>query len=208
MKNYFELIRRCLKENRKKGSDIYYESHHIIPKSFNKESSTVLLTPEEHYLAHEYLAKFWKNHSVYGKKMLWAFHRMCFRNKVELTKEQYGQARRLLQPLWKSDKTLNHKQKISLALKGNINNSSRVFKGMKSDITIEGRKKLSRAISKRNKRKKYASKGPYTVIKKSGEKTSAESFQDLSDIVGIPVATLQYRYKNKFNIFIKDWKII
>ena len=69
MDEYFKLIRQVLQESRSKGEGVYYEAHHIIPKSFSKKSSTILLTPEEHYLAHKYLAENWKNHSPYGKKM-------------------------------------------------------------------------------------------------------------------------------------------
>lgn len=207
MEEYFKLIRSCLKQNRGKGKGVYYESHHIIPQSFNKKSTTVLLTPEEHYLAHKYLAEYWKEHSVYGKKMLWAFHRLAYDKGRKLTKEQYGEARRLLQPLWKAEKTISHKEKISLALKGNTNNSSRVFKGMKSDMTNEGRKRLSKAISKRNRGLKLASKGPYTYTSEDGITYIADSFQDLSKMISIPYATLQYRYSKHKGKMIKGWKI-
>lgn len=207
MDEYFKLVKQILQENRKKGEGIYYEAHHIIPKSFNKESSTVLLTPEEHFEAHRLFAKYWKEHSVYGKKMLWAFHRLAYDKGRKLTKEQYGEARRLLQPLWKASKTLKHKEKISLALKGNTNNSSRVFKGMKSTITEKGRKDLSTAISKRNKGKKLASKGPYTYTDTTGYQVTEMSFQDISNIVDIPYATLQHRHKKNKGKMIKGWKI-
>lgn len=207
MEGYFKLIRSCLKQNREKGKGVYYESHHIIPQSFNKESTTVLLTPEEHYLAHKYLAEYWKEHSVYGKKMLWAFHRLAYDKGRKLTKEQYGEARRLLQPLWKAEKTISHKEKISLALKGNTNNSSRVFKGMKSDITEEGRKKLSRQTAKRQIGKKQWFGGPYTVIKETGENFTANSFPDLSSISGIKMTTLQRRYTTSKGKMIRGWKI-
>ena len=207
MDEYFKLIRQVLQESRSKGEGVYYEAHHIVPKSFSKKSSTALLTPEEHYLAHKYLAEYWKNHSTYGKKMLWAFHRLAYDKGRKLTKEQYGEARRLLQPLWKASKTLKHREKISLAMKGNTNNSSRVFKGMKSSITEEGRKELSNAISERNKGKKLASKGPYTYTDTSGRSITEMSFQDISNKVNIPYATLQHRFNKNKGKIIKDWKI-
>lgn len=207
MQQYFKLIRQALSECRTKGNEIYYELHHIVPKSFNKKSTTVLLTPEEHYLAHKYLAEFWKDHSVYGKKMLWAFHRLAYDKGRKLTKEQYGEARRLLQPLWKADKTLQHKKKISLALKGNTNNSSRVFKGMKSDITEEGRQKLSKLTSERQKGGKQWYGGPYTVEFVSGEKFTEVSYPELSDVSGIKITTLQKRYATNKGKMIKGWKI-
>lgn len=211
MKEYFKLIKEVLNQNRIKGNGIYYEAHHIVPKSFNKKSTTVLLTPEEHYLAHKYLAEFWKDHSTYGKKMLWAFHRLAYDKGRKLTKEQYGEARRLLQPLWKADKSLEHKEKISLALKGNTNNSSRVFKGMKSDMTEEGRKKLAEVRVKLQKGKKglsaQASKGPYTVEYEDGTKITKGSYPELVKATGIKYSTLQHRHKKGTDMFLKGWKI-
>ena len=111
MHEYFQIIRQALSEGRKKGIT-YYEAHHIVPRSFGKQSSTVLLTPEEHYRCHKLLAEYFKQHSVYGKKMLWAFHRISYDGKHKLTEEQYGEARRILQSLWKADKTDAHKENI------------------------------------------------------------------------------------------------
>ena len=70
MKQYFKLIREILQEGRKKNEGIYYEAHHIIPQSFGKKSTTVLLTPEEHFTVHKILAEYWKDHSIYEKKKI------------------------------------------------------------------------------------------------------------------------------------------
>ena len=207
MEQYFKLIRKILSKNRKKREGTYYEAHHIIPKSFNKKSSTVLLTPEEHFLAHKYLAEYWKTHSTYGKKMLWAFHRLAYNKGRKLTREQYGEVRRLLLPLWKASKTLKHREKISLALKGNTNNSTRVFKGMKSDISEEGRERLSKQTSKRLKGGKQWYGGPYTVTFETGETHTELSFPELSKISGIKMTTLQKRYTTNKGKLVKGWKI-
>jgi len=53
LKNYFAIVRKAIAENRKKGQGVYYECHHIVPTSFGKKSSTVLLTAEEHYKVHK-----------------------------------------------------------------------------------------------------------------------------------------------------------
>ena len=110
MNEYFKLIRQVLQKKRSKEEGLYYEAHHIVPKSFNKKSSTVLLTPEEHYKAHKYLAEYWKDHLIYGRKMLWAFHRISYDGKRNLTEEEYGEARRILLPLWKRKKSKKHKK--------------------------------------------------------------------------------------------------
>lgn len=211
MQKYFKLLRQVLAENRKKGEGTYYEAHHIVPKSFNKTSSTVILTPEEHYLAHKFLAEYWKGHSVYGNKMLWAYHRISYDKGRKLTKEEYGEARRILQTLWNRPKTVEHKQKLSKALQGNTNNSSRVFKGMKSSISKEGREKLAEARRKYQTGKTglqaQASKGPYTVEFTNGVKVTEGSYPELSRKTGLKYSTLQYRYVNKRGIFMKGWKI-
>lgn len=209
MEQYFRLIRQVLEEERQKGQGAYYEAHHIIPKSFGKKSTTVLLTPEEHYMAHKLLAEYWKEHSVYGRKMLWAFHRISYDGKRQITKEEYGEARRILQDLWKSDKSISHKEKISIALKGNTNNSSRVFKGMKSSMTQEGKDSLSKQTAERLKGGKQWSGGPYTVEFETGEVITRTSYPDLALATGIKWTTLQKRLVDSKNPgkYLKGWRI-
>ena len=112
LKKYFQIIRKALSENRLKGS-VYYEAHHIVPKSFNKKSGTVLLTPQEHYGCHRILAQELGKHSTYGQKMLWAFHRLAYDKRRKLTADEYAEARLILMPLWKRKFTEEHKQKIT-----------------------------------------------------------------------------------------------
>jgi hypothetical protein len=98
--------------------------------------------------------------------MLWAFHRISYDGKRKLTKEEYGEARRFLQDLWKSEKSISHKEKIAIALKGNTNNSTRVFKGMKSDMTEEGRASLSKKTTERLKEISSGQEGPIQLNSK------------------------------------------
>jgi len=207
MKEYFKIIRKALSESREKNQGIYYESHHIIPKSFNKQSKTVLLTPEEHYIVHKLLAEYWKDHFLYSKKMLWAFHRLSYDNKRKISKEEYGEARRILQKLWRSEKTITHKEKISISMKGNTNNSTRVFKGMKSNMTLEGKNKISKIVKERQIGNKQWFKGPYSLEYLSGEIITELSLPDLSKRTGISISTLQYRVKKHTNKFIKGFKV-
>lgn len=63
--HYKKLVRRAISDNRVKlkkshKNYIYYESHHIIPKSLggtNVSSNIVLLTAREHFVAHILLVK-------------------------------------------------------------------------------------------------------------------------------------------------------
>lgn len=57
---YFNIIRAAQSEQRAKGSGVYYEKHHIIPKSCGGSDdllNLVLLTAREHFVAHMLLTK-------------------------------------------------------------------------------------------------------------------------------------------------------
>jgi len=235
MYEYFQIIRQALSEGREKGST-YYEAHHIIPRSFGKQSSTVLLTPEEHYRCHRLLAEYFKHHSTYGKKMLWAFHRMSYDGRRELTEEQFGEARRILQKLWKADKTATHKENIRKTRAGKKTivhpetneikyvlaeelqewvsrgwENTNYKKGRTGLISEAGSQKLAEARRRGQTGKTglsaQAAKGPYTVEFQDGRKYTEGSYPQLSKAVGIPLVTLQYRYVHKKGQMFKGWSI-
>lgn len=55
---YDDLMQRG--QTRSKNDGIYYESHHIYPRCLggtNEKTNLTLLTPEEHYVAHQLLVK-------------------------------------------------------------------------------------------------------------------------------------------------------
>jgi hypothetical protein len=75
---YNKIITKAKLENRKKSNSVYYEAHHIKPKSFGGEGdcrninhpNIVLLTPKEHYIAHLLLTAIYPN-SPAMYKALW-----------------------------------------------------------------------------------------------------------------------------------------
>lgn len=74
---YQNLISKAIKAKRVRNDDIYYELHHIKPKSLypelaNDKTNLVLLTPREHYIAHWLLVKIYPINS-----MQYAFLCMC-----------------------------------------------------------------------------------------------------------------------------------
>jgi len=78
---YHSIITNAISQNRYIG-EIYYENHHIKPKSFNGSNdptNLVLLTAREHYLCHYLLTKF--TIGKYKSKMSFAFHLMNIPNK-------------------------------------------------------------------------------------------------------------------------------
>ena len=236
MKEYFKLIRQALREERAKGEGTYYEAHHIVPQSFNKVSTTVLLTPEEHYRCHKYLAEHFKNHSIYGKKMLWGYHRLSYDGKRKMTEEEYGEARRILQALWKRPKTEEHKNKIGKTRAGKKTiihpvtrdikyvtreeleryiregwENTNYTKGLQKKYTPEGLKKLAEARRKDQTGKTglqaKAAKGPYTVEFEDGRIYTEGSYPELAKASGLKMSTLQYRHVKGTKDFLKGWKV-
>ena len=56
--SYKNLIKFAKEQIRSKNDGNYYESHHIVPRSMDgpdTPTNLVLLTAEEHYMAHYYL---------------------------------------------------------------------------------------------------------------------------------------------------------
>ena len=83
-KIYDDLILKAKSQHRKKlkrtnPNFIYYERHHITPKSMggtNEASNLVLLTAKEHFVAHKLLVEIYPN----NKKLIFALHLMVFKN--------------------------------------------------------------------------------------------------------------------------------
>jgi hypothetical protein len=171
----------------------------------------VLLTPQEHYECHKILAQELSRHPVYGKKMLWAFHRLAYDKQRKLTAEEYAEARQLLTPLWSRKKTKEHKRKISESQRGNTNNSSRVHKGMKSDMSEEGRKRVAESRRREQTGKvgleANASKGTVVYETEKGRITEAGSASQLALLVDLPQPTVSFRLIKHPGIMKKGFKI-
>lgn len=211
LQDYFKIIRTALQECRQKG-DVYYEAHHIIPQSFKKKSILVLLTPEEHYECHRLLAEIFKQHPVYGQKMLWAFHRLAYDGKRKLTAEQYSEARKILIPLWKRTKTPEHREKLSEAKKGSKNpnykgkyNYGRVHsQETKTKIGKKIKDKLLGKIGLESR----ASKGIVIYENEStGEKIEAGSALQVALLAKLSPSSVAFRLKTHSNKVIKGWKV-
>lgn len=97
--HYEKLIKTRKGLNRKKKQGVYYEKHHIIPKSCggtNEENNIVLLTPKEHYVAHLLLIKIYSGRE--RSNMVYALWKMAHGNKKLkniLSAKQYAYARDL-----------------------------------------------------------------------------------------------------------------
>lgn len=70
---YMRIITRAKHQGRVKGGDVYYESHHIIPKSLggnNSSENLVLLTGKEHFICHLLLVRIHVDNHINHVKML------------------------------------------------------------------------------------------------------------------------------------------
>jgi len=94
---YNSIISNAQSQARVKGQGVYYEKHHILPKSLggsNAIDNLVLLTAKEHFVAHHLLAK------IHGGKMWYAFNLMCHaksspgqERNYTVTPNQYNEAK-------------------------------------------------------------------------------------------------------------------
>lgn len=78
-KCYYKIVDRALSRNRQ--SDVYYEKHHILPKSLggsNDRSNLVYLSAKEHFICHLLLVKMTEGSA--RRSMWYAAYRMCHKD--------------------------------------------------------------------------------------------------------------------------------
>jgi hypothetical protein len=204
--NYEKIYNQIIDRAKTRQLEGYKEKHHILPKCMggsNGRENIVILTAREHFVCHWLLCRIYPEHP----KLAHAFWFMSKQNAPGQQRDYTVSSRVYAEAVSNLKFTEEHKRKMSISKIGNKNNKSRVFKGMKSDMTKEGRRKLSEAISKRNIGRKFAAKGPYTVTFQTGVVLTADSYPDLSKLTNIPFITLQWRFVHKKGVFIKGWKI-
>lgn len=93
---YNNIIVRAKNQNRKKSKNLYYESHHTIPKSMGGIEE-VLLTAKEHFVCHLLLCKMLVGNDKY--KMINALIRMAFcksKGQKRYTAKSYNLVRSLI----------------------------------------------------------------------------------------------------------------
>ena len=94
--DYLGCYNRLMDRAKSREVSGYVEKHHIVPKCMggSKDPSNIaVLTPEEHYLAHQLLVKIYPNH--YG--ILWSASNMTLSNhRQKRSNKLYGWLRRRL----------------------------------------------------------------------------------------------------------------
>ena len=136
---YFSIINNATHQNRSKGS-IYYESHHIIPKSLggnDRKDNKVLLTPKEHYVCHLLLPKMCKSGS-HKAKMVYAFMMFNGKTKVKYRSRIYQIMKNHYSKIIKGANSVNYGKKHSFLTKSKIS-QSRIGKYAGSDNGMYGK---------------------------------------------------------------------
>ena len=130
LEKYNDIILNSLSQNRNKlkKSDqnyVYYENHHITPKCLgggNEKDNLVLLTAQEHFIAHKLLTKIYPD----NRKIACAFFRMCHDNKNrKISSTDYKYAKELLSMIGHTKET---KKKISKSLSGKFQSKESCIK--------------------------------------------------------------------------------
>ncbi len=124
-----QIIERAITENRKKGSGVYYELHHIIPRCMggnNDKDNLVLLTGREHFIVHKLLVEIYPDND----KLVYAYWAMCNKQgtkeriiEYNITSREYEHVKKLFSVInskkHKGRKHSDeHRRKNSLAKKG------------------------------------------------------------------------------------------
>lgn len=152
LEEYFSLIESALCENRtrKRKTDpnyIYYECHHILPRSLFPElikakDNKVLLTAREHFIAHKLLFS-----SIPCQPLGHALWKMACCNKdiANVTPEEYEEARLVYLglPRWNKGRQTSEetKNKISNALKQHYKETQYIMTEEHHKKSVETRKR-------------------------------------------------------------------
>ena len=146
---YYEIINTGFKE---KPENVYTEKHHIIPRSVcilldKSQENLVYLTAKNHFLAHYYIWKWYKDElheKKWARSMCYAFNMMkriiSKSDNVEELSKLYEEVRRDMSEIQKGKKLSEEtKLKISERTKGRIPWN----KGKTGIYTEETRRKMS-----------------------------------------------------------------
>ena len=150
--NYQRIYDEFIADRREKESSLtgYTENHHIIPRSLggnNSKENLIRLTAQDHYFAHELLAK------IHGGGMSHALWMMTTCGKYKASRIRYEEARKnhskairekLIGAITGRKKTKEEIEKISKSLKAHFEKNTNPMKGVKK--TKEQREVTRKAL--------------------------------------------------------------
>lgn len=163
---YYSIINNIRKISRKRYNKkspyyVYYERHHVIPKSLggtNNDDNLVLLTAKEHMICHLLLTQMCLDSSN-ERKMISAYYKMgCDSNGQRLSIRDYKRIRERRSELGHSEET-KHKMRIAWLTRPPISTESRKKQSetakrnglCKGTVTDDHKRKISIANSNPSK---------------------------------------------------------
>lgn len=188
-----------------KKSGVYFEGHHIIPKSkggtgtstrAKNNPNIVLLTAREHFLAHWLL---WRIHRDRSSAL--AFHKMMSSNdnqKRNISSRGYEEARLAFSETNKGNQygkgqkkviSVEQRMKTSLTMKGRYSGEKNYFYGKKH--TQESKNKISEKAKMRTMESIPSYKGVRVLYKDGNLLAEFKSNQEISDYLKIPVSGIK-----------------
>jgi len=145
--NYRKIYEQLINRSKTRHIDGYTERHHIIPKCMDgtdDDDNIAILTPEEHFVAHQLLVKIYPD----NKKLVYAALIMCqSRDGVIRNNKLYGWIRKAVSECRKNiPKTEEHKQKLRDANLGKILSEETREKMRNKIVSQEAKDNISKAL--------------------------------------------------------------
>lgn len=212
-KYYLLIIEKAKLENRKKYTKdnknyVYYENHHILPRSLFPDYSNlkdnpwngVLLTYREHILCHYLIYKHYKKYGTtkFESKMMYALNGMLCRNKNKMqyfksrlyenikmdvchseeTKYKIKQARKLQASTVRTEES---KKYMSEKMKGRVFTKEHCLniKKSKESISTETKNKMSKSA--------VGNVSCYNIITNMYEDVNQEDFNNNINLIGVNI---------------------
>ena len=184
-KVYMNIINNAKKQKRSKKDGVYYEKHHILPKSIyplwaKRKSNLVLLTAREHFFCHQLLTKIYPN----SKGMILCLSFFCnnSRNReYKISSKEFERIKILISKTRKGAPSKNKGKKLSEEQKRKISETLRK-KFSKSKIDNKGKidkRTLPRSEEYRKKMSEIKKKQPHKGGIKKGTYHHSEKTKKL-----------------------------
>lgn len=173
---YFSIIDNAKEQNRAKGGDVYYESHHVIPRCMggsNHKENLVLLTAKEHLMCHAFLVRM--TEGIFKGKMSRSLHAMRMTNKF--------QGKRITSRIFELNRALFSKTMSDLrkGKPGNIPSKEGIERLRKSKLGKPRPPHIIELLSKIHKGKSISTAHREAISRKmSGKVVSAETKRKMS----------------------------
>lgn len=178
-KIYYLIVNRSKLEKRTKSKNVYYESHHIVPKSLggsNDNDNKVLLTFKEHYICHRLLPKMLADKKD-SNKMKYALYMLCKSNDYQTRSITRHQLMKCMEANREASKNRDHKPNL-----GN-KHSEKTKQILRESATGKTHTEEAKQKIRENNVKTNASRGAKTKKALTGKTKSIEHKRKISEAI-------------------------